>query len=101
MDQVAIKSTALTLQEMLNRYARTDAAARELQKVVQRYIDAALSGKLTVAVQWEDIPGTYLFLEGPLGKYRELEAAYSSFKVEITGKRKFVTEVMKGIDSPS
>jgi hypothetical protein len=98
VDQAALKSAALTLQEALVRYETNDATAREFRKVMQPYIDAALGGNLRTPVQWQDIPGSYLFLEGPLGNYRDLEAAYATFKVEITGKRKWVSEVMKRVD---
>ena len=96
MDPIAIRTTALALQEKLNVYSSTNPAAQSLQRALRGYINAALAGTLSAPVALGDIPGEYLFIDGPLGEYRDLEAAYSSFKLEIAGKREVTAKIMKG-----
>ncbi len=95
MDQAAIQSSALKLKDLLDRYAKSDASARTLRGTLRRYIDAALDGKITTPAEWGDIPGGHLFLEGTLGKYPDLEEAFATFRIEITGKRAFVDQLSK------
>ncbi|WP_160167805.1 hypothetical protein [Vibrio campbellii] len=54
-----------------------------------------MSGEITSPLRWSDVPCGYLFVEGALGKYKDLEEAYADFKVEVTGGNDPLLEKIK------
>jgi hypothetical protein len=42
-------------------------------------------GRISAPIAWQDVPGDLAFADGGLRRYRDLESAYSKFKIEITG----------------
>jgi hypothetical protein len=85
MDQRLLKKSAENLEKVISKYASTDAEVDGLYKSLSTLIADARAGEIILPVQWEDVPGAYGFLEGGLRQYRDLEAAYASFKIEVTG----------------
>lgn len=85
MNQLLLVSSAEKLEKLLLKYSITDVEVRGLSDALSRLISDARTGKILVPMEWRDIPGRYNFTEGGLGKYSDLEAAYSEFKIEITG----------------
>lgn len=101
MNQEKIKQSALVLQDLLSKYAAVNPEASALKRSLDRYLDAAVTGQITTALQWGDLPGAYLFMEGSLGNYRDLEHAFAVFRTEVTDTAEFASRVMKGIGSES
>ncbi|MCY0107186.1 hypothetical protein NQF78_02615 [Pseudomonas monsensis] len=85
MDQMLLRKSAECLEEVINKYAFTDADVDGLYKSLSTLIADALAGKILLPMQWGDVPGAYGFLEGGLRQYRDLETAYAIFKIEVTG----------------
>lgn len=84
MDQVMLRESAEYLEEVISKYA-SDAKVGCLHKALSTLIADARAGTIVFPLQWNDIPGTYAFIEGGLQQYRDLETAYAKFKIEITG----------------
>lgn len=97
MDQVRIAGAAQQLEHILNTYAQGDAEVRSLKNALTRLIERAKGREISSPLSWADIPGGYLFTEGNLGKYKDLEEAFATFRIEVTGRRDLVTQLMKDI----
>ena len=85
MNQELLRQRAATLKELLLRYAPENEDAKDLFKALSVYIQQALDGSIVAPLEWSAVPGDRMFDEGTLGELPGLEAAYSSFKIEITG----------------
>ena len=85
MNQALIGRTAGELDQLLRRYASSDAAARALLSAIETLLDDARAGHVVAPMEWGDVPGDHAFFEGGLGRFPDLESAYASFKIEITG----------------
>ncbi len=85
MNQTQIVRAASELQRLLQHYASCDAEVGGLLHALTALLQSAQAGTITAPIEWRDIPGAYLFSEGNLRHYRELESAYATFKIEITG----------------
>ncbi|WP_058188935.1 hypothetical protein [Terracidiphilus gabretensis] len=85
MNQELLHQSAARLKELLLHYASENEDAQELLKVLFVYIQRALDGKILEPVAWNQILGGRMFEEGSLRDLPDLEAAYWSFKIEITG----------------
>ncbi|MEA1675226.1 hypothetical protein [Nitrospirillum sp. BR 11163] len=83
MNQALIQQYAVSLEDLLRRYASADAEAARLLSALAPYLDDAKAGRILTPL--EHIPGDYYFDEGTLRKYRDLEHAYSKFQIEVTG----------------
>lgn len=85
IDKLELKRKASKLQDLLYQYATNDAEAKSLLTGLSQFINDALAEKIDYPLQWTDMPGAYLFNEGKLRQYSDLESAYADFKIEITG----------------
>jgi hypothetical protein len=85
MDQALLVAAAEKLENLMLRYSAADARVRHLHGVLSEVIDDARNGRILTPLEWGDVPGSYGFTEGQLRQYRDLEAAYARFRVEITG----------------
>ena len=97
MDQEEIRQAALRLGALLSTYASNNGEARALKRALAGLLDQAQSGRITVPLRWENIPGSYVFMEGSLSDCPDLENAYARFRILVTDKEAFVAEVMKGM----
>jgi hypothetical protein len=82
IDNERLKQKATKLEEMLITYKgepEVDALERALHILI-----ASAKDKL-ISIEVEHVPGGYLFSEGSLRKFRDLEEAYASFRIEIYG----------------
>jgi|SRR6185437_2896304 len=85
MDKALLKQKAEALEALLRDYGMMDPEVRSLfgglrpflQRAKEQTIDTPLDGRL--------IPGRFLFDEGSLRKYRDLENAFAEFRIEATG----------------
>lgn len=85
MDIIAIKTTAVALEILLQKYAQSDSEAAGLFEALKQLIMRAKNGNVSAPMEWSDIPGSYFFTEGTLRKYRDLEKAFAEFRIELTG----------------
>jgi hypothetical protein len=67
------------------KYALQNEAAAGLHVALGPLISDAHSGSLVQPIEWSAIPGGWLFAEGILRAYPDLENAYAEFKTEVTG----------------
>ncbi|MDG3443699.1 hypothetical protein [Nitrospirillum amazonense] len=81
MNQDLIKRLATDLEALLWRYANQEAEAASLLKELEPIIREAKSGNIIVPL--EDVPGAWLFIEGKLRKYSDLEDVYAQFKIQV------------------
>ena len=84
MDKIKLQKTAEDLDNLLAKYGATNTDAANLRRSLSQLIDAARHGRINAPVPWQDIPGHYLFMEGSLGQFTDLENAFAHFKFAIT-----------------
>ena len=85
MRQDILRDKAITLQKLLQKYAAQSKQAKDALNMLDVLLKGGISGKLTKKVDWADVPCSYMFLDGELGAFKDLENAYATFKAEITG----------------
>lgn len=85
MNTRKVKKDAALLKATLLKYANKDEEVNNLYMALRHIIEEALSGKIREPVDRGNVPGGHCFLEGNLRKYRDLEEAYASFKIELSG----------------
>lgn len=95
MKLLLIKRKAKRLWLLLKRYSESDTTAAKAQSSLRKLLESAMSGEITSPLRWSDVPCGYLFVEGALGKYKDLEEAYADFKVEVTGGNDPLLEKIK------
>lgn len=97
VDQAAIERAAENLSALLDRYASESSEVQQLRRELLPFMERARDASIRSPLSWADIPGAYLFTEGTLGKYRDLEDALAKFKLQVTGIGDRATEIMRGI----
>ncbi|NAT15874.1 hypothetical protein CU666_17840 [Pseudomonas syringae pv. actinidifoliorum] len=93
MNVDALKSAAEKLRKLIEFYRDIDAAASILLSELGGLLDLAERGQITKLVEPRDIPGYKLFTETRLQSYKDLEAAYTDFYIELIEGRE--TEAYK------
>lgn len=85
MDQVKLQATAKALRKSLDKLKHQDPEVAELERELEQLLSLVEQGR--IHERWEAgmIPGGWLFAERNLSKHRELELAYSRFKLEMMG----------------
>ena len=96
MDTLALKNTAIALENLLRRYGTTDPDARYLLLNLQPLISAAEQGQITTPVEARNIPGHRIMDEYNLRHYQDLSDAYSNFYIELINGRE--SEVFKRLE---
>ncbi len=56
-----------------------------LLEELRSLLDSAKTRSLTIPLEWGQIPGLYRYTEHGLQRYKDVEHAYASFSIEITG----------------
>lgn len=87
MDIDALQAAAQHLREKLEYYKLKDPTALLLLTDLQGLLLSAELGHIHTPVEARDIPGYRLFTETNLQSYKDLEAAYTSFYIELTEAR--------------
>lgn len=85
MNTQQLAAAALLFEEQLQKYAMDDPDVSKLAAASFALIGAAKAGTITAPMDWRDIPGSYWFTEGALGKFGALESAYAEFKIALSG----------------
>jgi hypothetical protein len=85
MNQHELVRRADALKAELARAAAHSPDAASLQRSLQGVLQDVYAGKVTEELEWQDVPGGRLFTDGDLRSDRELESAYSYFKLYVTG----------------
>lgn len=85
MNKTLLIKSAENLEKILLQYSSVDAEVAALLGALSQLIFDARTGKISIPVEWNEVPGGYYFTEGRLQKYSDLETAYANFKIEITG----------------
>ncbi len=85
MDTKKIEEVAAKLEGLLLDYSRRDSEAMSLLEDLRPLFLAAKEGRISSPMEWRDIPGGYFFTEGTLRKYRDVEATFAEFRIELTG----------------
>ncbi|GGY10952.1 hypothetical protein [Paludibacterium paludis] len=93
-DPARVKAAASALRAVMARHAGADAQARALSEALAPFLAQAISGTAG-PIEWSAIPGATLFSEGGLGRYPDLEAAYASFRIEVSGGSSPVLERLR------
>jgi len=97
MDVKALRAAATTLRDKLEFYKRRDPDALILILILLLSLEGLLSraeqGQITQMVEPREIPGYKLFTETRLQLYKDLEAAYTDFYIELIEARE--TEAYK------
>ena len=93
MDVKALRVAAITLREKLEIYKRCDPDASILLLQLEGLLSRAEQGQITKMVEPRDIPGYKLFTETRLQSYKDQEAAYTDFYMELIEGRE--TEAYK------
>ncbi|ALU62894.1 hypothetical protein [Pseudomonas syringae] len=93
MDVKALRAAATTLRDKLEFYKRRDPDALILLLSLEGLLSRAEQGQITQMVEPREIPGYKLFTETRLQLYKDLEAAYTDFYIELIEARE--TEAYK------
>lgn len=83
----------------MNKYPEAKGCLELLDPIIQRVLD----GNITSPISRDDIPCGYSFHEGTLREVDEMESAYASFSIHITGGdtdegQKVFAEIMKEVE---
>ncbi|QJI43975.1 hypothetical protein HKK52_24440 [Pseudomonas sp. ADAK2] len=89
----ALKAAAIKLRDKLDFYKSHDPDASILLLDLEGLLSRAERGQITEMVEPRDIPGYKLFTETSLQSYKDLEAAYTDFYMELIEGRE--TEAYK------
>jgi len=98
-----LKKEAQELKDILLKYKNRYPEAKSALKLLDPIIQKVLDGKITDPVPEDDIPCAYSFHEGTLREIDEMESAYATFAMHITGSdtdegRKIFDEIMKEVE---
>lgn len=85
MDIKMLTQSAENLEKLLYQYAAYNKEAAALLNVLSKILSDARAGCISTPMEWSSVPGDYYFDEGGLREFRDLEHAFSIFKIEITG----------------
>lgn len=85
MDKALLKQKAEALEALLLKYGPQDADVRSVRGGLRPFLDQAKAQTIDTPLDTRLIPGRYLFDEQGLRKYRDLESAYASFRIEAAG----------------
>ena len=84
MDQRLLKQKADRLRAELQRAAAASEDARMLREQLKDLLDRVDAGKIKEDLEWEDVPGGMMFLEGSLRHDSALHDAFAQFQLLIT-----------------
>lgn len=93
MDVKALRVAAIMLRDKLEFYKQRDPDVSILLLTLDMLLCRAEQGEITEMVEPRDIPGYKLFTETGLQSYKDLEAAYTDFYMELIEGRE--TEAYK------
>jgi len=79
-----VREYAAELERQLERHKREDAQVQTLADSLSPLFDQIRSGSMKEP--FEHIPGDYWFTEGSLGRFSDLENAFSKFKLAALGE---------------
>jgi len=85
MKRIPILQQAEQLKRLLAEAARSNQEASSLYRGIAPLLDRCIADEFTSTLDWGDIPGDYLFVEGSLRDIPGLEQAFSEFKIQATG----------------
>lgn len=85
MNQILLMEKAHALLAILKKHSASNSDVRALFAALYPLLEASSKCEVYSPVEWRDVPGAPLFRDGSLLEYRDLEEAYSLFKIEITG----------------
>lgn len=80
-----LQISALRLEELLIAFADKDVEASALYADLKQLLKLVKDGVITTPWQWGQIPGRYRFSERGLQAYEQLEQAFATFCIELTG----------------
>lgn len=99
MNSVDLALSATVLEACFNEAADLSSQVAGLYGDLKPYLEKAQKGKVNAPIAKSRIPGAYLFSEGELREYPDLERAYVHFRMQISGglsrKQKAVLDNMR------
>ena len=84
IDNDKLLKAALRLKKVFTEHA-ADSTVSGIYASLAPLIEDSINGDIVNALDWENIPCGYFFIENNDDKYSELESAYANWKIEITG----------------
>lgn len=97
MDKNKTAFKAKCLWSLLDKYALTNDSAMKAFNALRALLLKASSGQINSPLKWIEVPCGYLFVEGDLGRFKDLEEAYAEFKVEVTGGNDQLMDKIKNL----
>lgn len=85
MNAKDLQVSALRLEKSLIAFAKKDVEASSLYADLKPLLKLVKDGVITTPWEWGQIPGRYRFSETGLQAYEELEQAFATFCIELTG----------------
>lgn len=85
MNQILLKRKAEALLVALRQHASSDSGVHALLVALSPLLDSSMKGEVHSPVEWRDVPGGRLFIDGSLEEFGDIEEAYAQFKIEVTG----------------
>lgn len=97
MDKKKIALKAKRLWSLLDKYSLTNDSAMKAFNALKNLLIKASSGQINSPLKWSEVPCGYLFVEGELGRFKDLEEVYAEFKVEVTGGNDQLMDKIKNL----
>lgn len=85
MNRTLLQQRAKRLRAELHRAAATSADATLLLAELGDLLDKADAGEIEHELEWDDVPGSMMFLEGSLHDDFALHDAFAEFQLLVTG----------------
>lgn len=85
MNAKDLQLSALRLEKLLIAFAKKDVEASALYADLKPLLRLVQDGVITTPWEWGQIPERYRFSERGLQPYEQLEQAFATFCVELTG----------------
>ncbi|WP_346830264.1 hypothetical protein ABDX87_24860 [Pseudomonas abietaniphila] len=85
MNLTLLKAKAIALEAQLQLHAPLDPEAIRLWSALKPLLTLAKAEQISQPLETREVPGRYLFTEKNLQQYGELEEAYATFAIELTG----------------
>lgn len=80
-----LQVSAVKLEEALIAFSQKDVEASALYADLKPLLKLVKDGVITTPWEWGQIPGRYRFSERGLQTYEQLEQAFATFCIELTG----------------
>ncbi|PVM83804.1 hypothetical protein [Caulobacter endophyticus] len=97
IDVERLRSAALALRAAIQAQMPSDPYVQQFFRALEPWLQRAEAGKISTAVELNEAPNPYRFLDDGLQGYGALEEAYAEFNGLLTGADDETLEFLRGL----